>query len=122
MKISAAESIVMEALWRRAPQDAEEVVAETAKANEWSEATVKTLLNRLFKKGAIVAERDGRKFRYSPALKREIYVREESRSLLKRLFGGDISAFVSNFSQTERLSEEDIAELKRVISEIENDR
>ena len=61
MRISEAESIVMEALWRReGAQSAEDIVATTAPAQGWQEATVKTLLNRLLKKRAIAAERDGR--------------------------------------------------------------
>lgn len=122
MKISSAESIVMEALWRRAPLSAEEVAAEVADAQDWGEATVKTLLNRLLKKQAIAAERDGRRYLYRPVLQRADYVSAESKSLIDRLFNGRLSSLVTHFSESENLSDEDVAELKRLIEELDNGR
>jgi predicted transcriptional regulator len=70
MSISDAESQVMQVLWERHPLSADEVVAALAESTDWQEATVKTLLNRLFKKGAIAAQRDGRRYLYRPVLRR----------------------------------------------------
>lgn len=122
MRISAAESIVMEALWRRQPLTAEEIVAATAAEQGWSEATVKTLLNRLLTKQAISAERDGRRYLYTPKLERADYVDAESTGLIDRLFEGRLSSLVSHFSEREKLSADDVAELKRLIAELEDDR
>lgn len=119
MQISEAESVVMEVLWRRAPRTAEDVVAELARSQDWQEATVKTLLNRLLKKGALRAEKDGRKYRYVPVLKREDWVLQQSRGLLDRLFGGRVAPLVAHFSESGRLSKKDIAELRRLIGEID---
>jgi BlaI family transcriptional regulator, penicillinase repressor len=122
MRVSSAEGIVMEALWRRQPLSAEDVVTEVAADQAWTEATVKTLLNRLLSKGAIAAEKDGRRYLYRPVLKREDYVAEESSSLIDRLFDGRVSSLVTHFSEREKLSPDDIAELKRLIAELDNGR
>jgi len=122
MRVSSAEAIVMEALWRRQPLSAEDVAGEVAKEQGWTEATVKTLLNRLLSKGAIAADKDGRRYLYRPVLKREDYVLEESESLIDRLFGGSVSSLVTHFSEREKLSTKDIAELKRLIAELDNER
>ena len=122
MTISAAESRVMEALWRRSPLTAEEIVAEVAGPQGWSEPTVKSLINRLLTKGALEAEKDGRRYLYRPRVDRTAYVSQESRGLLDRLFDGRIAPLVSHFSKTDQLSPEDIAELKRLIAELEDDR
>jgi predicted transcriptional regulator len=122
MRISAAESIIMEALWRRQPQTAEEIIAAVAADQGWSEATVKTLLNRLLTKKAIAAKRDGRRYLYSPKLARADYVDEESTSLIERLFEGRLSSLVSHFSEREKLSPDDVAELKRLIAELDDER
>ena len=119
MKVSAAESVVMEALWRRQPLSAEEIGAEVAEPQGWTEATVKTLINRLLKKGAIAAEKDGRRYLYRPLLAREAWVAAESQGLIDRLFDGRLAPLVSHFSQTRALSAEDIAELKKLIGEME---
>ena len=119
MKISAAESVVMEALWRREPLSAEEIGAEVAAGQGWSEATVKTLINRLLKKGAVAATKDGRRYLYRPKLKRAAYVQAESQGLIDRLFDGRLAPLVSHFSRTRKLTAEDIAELKQLIEELE---
>jgi len=122
MRVSSAEGIVMEALWRRQPQSAEEVAADVAAAQDWTEATVKTLLNRLLSKGAVAAEKDGRRYLYRPLLKRADYVAAESSNLIDRLFDGRVSSLVTHFSEREKLSPDDIAELKRLIAELDNER
>jgi BlaI family penicillinase repressor len=111
----------MEALWRQSPRTAEEIIAEIAEPQGWGEATVKSLINRLLTKGVIEAEKDGRRYLYRPRVDRQAYVSQESRGLLDRLFGGRIAPLVSHFSQTDQLSSEDIAELKRLIAELDDD-
>ncbi|WP_440225437.1 BlaI/MecI/CopY family transcriptional regulator [Dokdonella sp. MW10] len=120
MQISDAESIVMDALWGRSPLSAEEIVARTADAQGWQEATVKTLLNRLLTKKAIAAERDGRRYLYRPLVPRSDYVDAESTSLLDRLFGGRVAPLVAHFSEQRKLTKKDIAELRRLIAEIDD--
>jgi predicted transcriptional regulator len=122
MRVSSAEGIVMEALWRKQPLSAEDVAADVAADQGWTEATVKTLLNRLLSKGAIAADKDGRRYLYRPVLKREDYVLDESTSLIDRLFDGRVSSLVTHFSEREKLSADDIAELKRLIAELDNER
>lgn len=122
MRISAAESLVMEALWRRSPLTAEQIASEVASDQEWTEATVKSLLNRLLTKQAITADRDGRRYLYRPLVARGDYVHAESRGLIDRLFEGRLAPLVAHFSERERLSPEDVAELKRLIEEIEDGR
>jgi BlaI family penicillinase repressor len=119
MKISTAESVVMRALWAREPLSAEDIAAEVAEGQGWSDATVKTLINRLLNKGAVAAERDGRRYLYRPVLAREAYVEAESQGLLDRLFEGKLAPLVSHFSQTGALTAEDIAELKKLIEGFE---
>lgn len=120
MQISEAESVVMEVLWARSPQSAEEVVDALAGRQEWQEATIKTLLNRLLNKGAIAAEKEGRRYLYSPRLKREDWVLEESRGLLDRLFDGRVAPLVAHFSEQRKLSRKDIAELRKLLEEIDD--
>ena len=122
MRISEAESLVMEVLWQRSPLAAEAVHAELARRQDWQETTVKTLLGRLLNKGAIAADRDGRRFLYRPLLAREDYVLAESKGLLDRLFGGRIAPLVAHFSEQRKLSRKDVEELKKLIAEIERDR
>ena len=122
MSISAAESVIMEALWKQSPLAAEDIVALVAREQQWTEATVRTLINRLLKKKAIAAKKDGRRYLYRPVMKRADWVQEESQGLLDRLFDGKLAPLVTHFSERKKLSREDVRELKRLIEEIENDR
>lgn len=121
MRISDAESVVMQALWERSPQSAEDIVAAVGPGQGWQEATVKTLLNRLLRKRAIEADRDGRRFLYRPVLERTDYVHAESTSLLNRLFDGQLSSLVAHFSRNEKLSRREIDEIRALIEEIDHE-
>ena len=121
MQVTDAESIVMDVLWARHPLGADEVVAALADREQWQEPTIKTLLNRLLRKGAIRAEKDGRRYLYAPVLKREDWVLGESQGLLERLFDGRVAPLVAHFSAQRKLSPEDVAELRRLLEEIDAD-
>ena len=121
MRISSAESVLMEVLWKKSPIPSDEIVAGVAQPNGWSESTVRTLLNRLLNKGAVKATRSGRQYFYRPAVERSQYVLAESRGLIDRLFDGRISPLVAHLSEHETLSADDIAELKSLIARIEKD-
>lgn len=121
MQISEAESVVMDVLWRTHPLGAEDVVLALADRQDWQEATIKTLLNRLLNKGAISAAKEGRRYLYSPLLRREDWVLEESRGLLDRLFDGRVAPLVAHFSEQRKLSRKDIAELRKLLEELDDD-
>ena len=117
--ISEAESQVMALLWRSAPQGSEELVAALQPGTAWHENTVRTLLNRLVRKGAVRAEREGRRYLYSPVLTREQWQAHESRSLLDRVFGGKVAPLLVHFSRNERLSEKEVAELRKLVDQLD---
>lgn len=119
MSISDAESVVMEVLWQRSPLGADEVVAALSSEQAWQEATIKTLLNRLLKKGAISAEAEGRRYRYSPVLTRDAWLTQTSRGLLDRLFGGRVAPLVAHFGEQKALTRKDIAELRALLEKLD---
>jgi BlaI family penicillinase repressor len=120
-KISGAESQIMEAVWSQGPLTAEEIVQAVGPAQQWGEATVKTLISRLLKKKALASERTGGRALYRALVTRETYVTGESQGLLDRLFGGQIAALVAHYAQHRALSPEEIARLKALIAEFESD-
>src|SRR5262249_28659637 len=122
VSISEAEAVIMEVLWQKSPAGTEDVVAALAREQQWHESTIKTLLARLLKKGAIRASKDGRRHLYSPVLRREEWLSDESSSLLDRLFGGRVAPLVAHFSKHRKLTRRDIADLKRIIEELDDER
>lgn len=111
----------MDILWRApSPQAAEQIVAVLADTEHWQAVTVKTLLNRLLKKGAIGAQKDGRRFLYYAILQRDAWLSSESESLIQRLFGGRITPLVAHFGSRRKLSQADIHELRKLIDELDD--
>jgi predicted transcriptional regulator len=120
--VSEAESVILDVLWQRSPLATEDVVAALRDQREWQEPTIKTLLNRLLNKGAISAEKVGRRYLYSPVLEREQWLASESESFVARLFDGRVAPLVAHFSKHRRLTKKDLADLKRLIAEIDDER
>ena len=119
-QISDAESILMEVLWQKGEATAAELREAVVERTGWQEGTVKALLNRLLNKGAIAAEREGRRFRYRPVVDRTTYVSEQSDSLLDRLFDGRIAPLVEHFHERDALTRADVEELRKLIDAMED--
>lgn len=115
IRISESEWLVMELLWEQAPRLGNEVVSELAPRHGWSGNTVKTLLNRLVKKGALRFKKEGRAYLYRPAVPQEQCIREEGRRFMDRVFGGSAAPLLMHFIEDAELSADEIKELKRLL-------
>src|SRR5688500_12646541 len=116
-RISEAEWQVMDVLWRSdAPLTAGDVVeALTGAGSDWEPATIKTMLNRLVKKGALRFKAEGKRYLYTPAVTRQACVRSAGRSFLDRVFGGAAAPLIAHFVEDAELSKDEIAELRRLL-------
>ena len=121
MKISAAESQIMDALWRREALTPEELVAEVGPANGWARNTVRVMVTKLIHKGAIASGKEDGRFQYRALLTRKAYVAAESQGLLDRLFEGRLAPLVSHFAEHKNLTPENLARLNALIEEIDGD-
>ena len=95
--ITEAESAVLDALWRRGPLSAFQLMAEVRSRQAWGDATIKTLLGRLMRKGAVLSERVDGALRYRALIERTAYLEREVQAVVDRLFHGDpkaLSAFL----------------------------
>jgi BlaI family penicillinase repressor len=115
MQLSDAEWIVMNLIWDSQPTEASNVIAALGTNNGWSDATVKTMLHRLVKKGALTTEQVGKKYRYTAAASRSVCVRNASRSFLNRVFGGKAAPALLHFVKTANLSESDLDQLRKLL-------
>ena len=115
--ISEAEWDVMKVVWDQPGQTANEIGDALSGKRDWSPRTVKTLISRLVKKGALRFEADGPRYHYYPDIAREEAVREEAKSFAARVFDGMSLPMLSHFVKSSRLSESEIASLKRLLDE-----
>jgi BlaI family penicillinase repressor len=120
MHITAAESQIMDALWRLGPLPVDALIEDVAERESWGGATVKTLINRLLKKKAIRSERIDGKVRYVAVLQRADYVQGESQSLLDRLFEGRLTPLVAHFAEHRKLKPDEVERLRKLLEELDN--
>lgn len=114
--ISEAEWTVMQILWDEAPQTAAQVI-EALGEKDWSPRTIKTLLGRLVKKGALSYRVDGREYLYRPRVAAQVCARAETRSFLQRVFGGSVAPLVAHMASEGALSEDEYDSLRAILDE-----
>ncbi|MCB8815437.1 BlaI/MecI/CopY family transcriptional regulator [Desulfosporosinus shakirovi] len=116
--ISAAEWEVMKICWlKSAPCTANEIVKALEQSTDWKPNTIKTLIGRLVKKGALGFKEEGRVYMYNQLVTEQDCIQAESKSFLTRVFGGALKPMLVTFLQEEKLSQEDIEELKQLLEE-----
>jgi BlaI family penicillinase repressor len=120
-KISESEWLVMRVLWSNGPLTANEVVKELTGKTKWKPKTIKTLITRLMNKGAVKFEKEGRKYRYYPAVSQAECVRMERRSFVRRVYGGTTKPMLAAFLEDAKLSAEDISELRKILEQKEGE-
>jgi BlaI family penicillinase repressor len=113
--ISDAEWDVIKVLWDRGPMTAGQVVEAMQPERDWKPRTVKTLLARLVKKGAVRADVHDKRYLYRPVITRQAATRREARSFLARVFDGALVPAVVTFLKESDLSPDELRELRQVL-------
>ncbi len=112
--ITDAEYEIMSVLWS---SDELLTVADIIKRldnNDWSASTVATFMARLLKKEVISCERRGKVNYYYPVLKQSEYAIDETENLLAKMFKGSIKNLVATLYENKKLSNEEVADLKKM--------
>lgn len=116
-QISEAEFEVMKIVWKYAPISTRDITEKLLQTTNWNPKTIQTLIKRLVTKGALTYEKQSRMFIYTPAVKENEYIGQESNSFLKRYYNGDITAMVSAYIENDRLSESELDTLRSLLSQ-----
>lgn len=117
-RISDTEWEVMQAVWRKHPCSAQDIIARlTAADPTWHPKTTKTLLARLVRKGALDYKQEGRAYLYRPLVTEAQCQASATESFLDRVFGGSLQPMLAHFVKRKRLSKAEIQELKKLLEE-----
>ncbi len=122
--ISQSELVIMKLLWQESPLSAQQIneqVQTQFHEKQWRKATVKTLINRLLKKGYIDFKQQGRRYLYQPSIKKDDYLDVQNDRFLNDLYDGRLSHMLAAFTQHEQLSKAEIKEIKTFINKLEKD-
>ena len=121
-QISEAEFEVMKIVWQYAPVSTNEITDRLMKTTSWGAKTIQTLIKRLTNKGALTYEKEGRVYVYTPLVKENEYISQQSNSFLRRFYDGDITAMLSAYIKNDRLSAEEIGTLRSILDDADNDK
>ena len=83
----------------------------------WNPKTIRTLIIRLQKKGALDFEKDGRAHRYFSLVAEHECVRQEAQSLLSRAGASALKPMLAAFLEDEELSDKEIEELRAILNQ-----
>jgi Predicted transcriptional regulator len=113
--ISDAEWQVARVLWEKSPRTAAEIIAALREKTDWNPKTIHTLIRRLTQKKIIAAKAGLKPYTYFPLLSEAACTREKTESFVNRIYNGSFSLMVSRFVSEERLTPEDIEELRAIL-------
>jgi len=119
-RISQSEAKILHVLWHDQPLNGKDIAKYLIKES-WSLVTIKTLINRLLKKGYLSFEKHGRQYLYRPTITKKEYLKTENSNFIKRLYNGSFSGLFAAFSEQEKLSNKELEEIKKIIKKMEKD-
>lgn len=118
---SQSEWLIMEALWASGTSlTAKEVIEKVRETSDMSPRMVRVLLNRLGQKGVVhytPDASDARIYHYSAVKTKEECQRQKSRKFVDSYFEGSRKNAMAALLQSERLSEEQFAELEELLEQ-----
>ncbi|MGG4397853.1 BlaI/MecI/CopY family transcriptional regulator [Paenibacillus thiaminolyticus] len=122
--ITDAELEVMRVLWSNPDCPSSEVVKKMTERMGWSPNTTRTLLSRLVQKeaaGAKLEKGSKRTQLFYPNISEQEYLRSETKSFMKKLYGGALKPMLANFLQDKKLNAQEIEDLKALFDENRSD-
>lgn len=115
--ISESEWEIMNVLWDKAPQTANDIILSLQESTDWKPKTIRTLLDRLVQKDVVGVNKDQRVYTFYPLYSQEECQRAETESFIKRIYGGTMKSMLVQFIHEDTLSDDDINELRTILNE-----
>ena len=111
--LTNAEHRIMEVLWAKGSATVADVVEALHGRDAYT--TILTLMRILKAKGYLSTRKEGRAFVFEPKVDRDTAARKAVRQLLSKFFAGSPSELVLTFLREEKLSPEQLDEIKQKI-------
>lgn len=119
--ITESEEVIMNLLWDNGKMSVMQIVRELQNKKGWSKQSVISFLRRMEQKGTVSYVMQGRTKFYFAVVQRNEVVKEETRGILNRFFGGRLGAMVSYMASESELTKEDIQELRDFLQELKEE-
>lgn len=113
--ISEAEWFVIKTLWKAAPLSASEIIESLREETQWNPKTIHTLISRLVSKGVVGVDKNSAYHLYFPMITEAEYRDTQTESFIKKVFNGSPQLLLSHFIKREKLSRQELDELKALL-------
>ena len=107
----------MQALWQIGEGTVGDILSVMNQGRTLAPTTVATMLQRLSKQGWVKHRRDGRHFLYRAKVNQKDAAKGVLQRVLTSFFGGRVSALTAQLLESERVSPEDLEEMRKLIQE-----
>ena len=112
-----SEWTILQVVWEREPCAAPTVQEALEKDKGWAYTTVKTLMDRMVKKGLLKTEKIRNLYLYRAAITRAQAQRSEILRTIKRAFDGALTPMMQFLIENEKLSDEDYRQLEHLLQQ-----
>ena len=116
-KMGQVQLRIMQLLWQMKRASARTLTEELNKTEQIAHSTVQTLLRQLEAKGSVAHEKEGRTFYFYPLVKEEKVKKSAASELIHNVFGGNVGGLVSYLLENEKISGEELAEIRKLIDQ-----
>lgn len=113
LRLGAVEARFADIVWANAPMKTKELVAICERELNWKRTTTYTVLKKLCERGLFKTENST----VSVLITRDDFYAMQSEKFVEDTFGGSLPAFIAAFSSRKKPSEQEIAEIRRMIEE-----
>ena len=117
--LSENEWYIMQVLWDKSPSSLREICDALKESKGWTKHAISSFLKRMLEKGAIAVDESGKVKNYIALWSKEETILEETHSIMERVFKGDLLLLVSNAVKEQKLTKEEIEELKSMLDHME---
>ena len=114
IRLNEGELNVMELLWSNKVLAAKDISKIIKEYIGWEKNTTYTVIKRLIDKGAVQREDPG--FLCSAKVTKREIQNIETKALLKKMFNGSLSTFITDYLDYQTLTTSQIIELQRIIN------
>lgn len=114
-KLGLVEARFADLIWENAPLSSGELVQICEKELGWKKSTTYTVLKKLCQRE--IFQNEGGMV--SAKISREDFFAAQSRRFVEESFDGSLPAFIAAFSAGKRLTSKEIAEIRRMMDEME---
>lgn len=115
IELTEAEWTLIKAVWENEPCAAPAIQETLFRKTAWTYSTVRTLLDRMVAKGLLKAEKERNLTIYRSVATRRQAQRGELLYALKHAFNGALTPMVQCLLDSNKLSDEELAELEALI-------